>query len=74
VAEPDRLMELAKRWAQNFASLSPVAVRLELELLLNAIGQGFDAGLALESGLAPLAVASQEAKERLAAFLATGKK
>jgi hypothetical protein len=51
-----------------------VAVRLELELLLNAMGQGFDAGLALESGLAPLAVASQEAKERLGAFLAKDKK
>ncbi len=74
VAEPDRLMELALGWAQNLASLSPVAVRLELELLLNATGQGFDAGLALESGLASLAVASQEAKERLGAFLAKGKK
>jgi len=74
VAEPDRLMEQAKGWARNLAALSPVAVRLELELLLNAMGQGFDAGLALESGLAPLAVASQEAKERLGAFLAKDKK
>ncbi len=74
VAEPVRLLEQAKGWAQNLASLSPVAVRLELELLLNAAGQGFDAGLALESGLAPLAVASQEAKELLGAFLTKGKK
>jgi enoyl-CoA hydratase len=74
VAESDRLMEHAKEWAQNLASLSPVAVRLEMELLLSAAGQGFDAGLALESGLASLAVASQEAKDRLGAFLTKGKK
>ncbi len=74
VEEPDRLLEKVKERAQNLASLSPVAVRLEMELLLNTAGQGFDAGLALESGLASLAVASPEAKELLGAFLAKGKK
>jgi len=74
VEEPDRLLEKVKERAQNLAALSPVAVRLELELLLNTAGQGFDAGLALESGLASLAVASPEAKELLGAFLAKGKK
>ncbi len=74
VEEPDRLMEKVKEWAQSLASLSPVAVRLELELLLNTAGQGFDAGLALESSLACLAVASPEAKDLLGAFLTKGKK
>ncbi len=74
VVEPERLLEKAREWAASLASLSPVAVRLEMELLLNTTGQGFDAGLALESGLASLAVASPEAKERLAAFVAKGKK
>ena len=67
VEEPDGLLDKVKERAQNLASLSPVAVRLELELLLNTAGQGLDAGLALESGLACLAVASPEAKELLGA-------
>ena len=74
VVEPERLLEKAREWAASLVSLSPVAVRLEMELLLNTTGQGFDAGLALESGLASLAVASPEAKERLGAFVAKGKK
>ncbi len=69
VVEPDGLSDKTKEWANSLASLSPVAVRLELELLLTTAGQGFDAGLALESGLASLAVASPEAKELLGAFL-----
>jgi len=69
VAEPDELLVRAKEWAKNLASLSPVAVHLELELLLNAAGQGLDAALALESGLASLAVSSPEAKELLNRFL-----
>jgi enoyl-CoA hydratase len=73
-AEPDELPGKAKEWAQNLASLSLVAVRLELELLLNTAGQGFDAGLALESGLAALAVESPEAKQLLGAFLTKGKR
>jgi enoyl-CoA hydratase len=74
VDEPDRLLKKVKEWAHDLASLSPVAVRLEMELLLNTAGKGFDEGLALESGLASLAVASPEAKELLNAFLAKGKK
>jgi enoyl-CoA hydratase len=73
VAEPDQLLDKVKEWARNLASLSPVAVRLEMELLLNTADQGFDAALALESGLASLAVASPEAKELLGAFLTKGK-
>jgi enoyl-CoA hydratase len=74
VVEPEQLAGKAKEWADNLASLSPMAVRLELELLLNMAGQGFDAGLALESGLASLAVASPQAKELLGAFVNKGKK
>jgi enoyl-CoA hydratase len=74
VAEPDQLMEKAKGWAMDLASLSPVAVRLELELLLNVSGKGFDADLALESSLGALAVASPEAKALLGGFLGKGKK
>ncbi len=73
VVGPNELMEEAKGWAENMASLSPVAVKLEMELLLNTASQGFDAGLALESGLASLAGASSEAKELLGSFL-KGKK
>lgn len=73
VVEPKELMEKAKEWAENPASLSPTAVRLEMELLLNGASGGSDAGLALESGLAALAVASPEAKELLGSFL-KGKK
>ncbi len=68
-AEPDELLGKAKEWAKDLCALSPTAVRLELELLLSAAGQGFDAALALESGLASLAVASPEAKELLSRFL-----
>jgi enoyl-CoA hydratase len=74
VVEPDKLMDKAKEWALNLAQLSPVAVSLELELLLNAANGGFDSGLALESGLASLAVASPEAKNLLGLFLNKGKK
>jgi enoyl-CoA hydratase len=74
VVEPEQLMEKAREWAGNLAALSPVAVRLELELLLNTAALGFDAGLALESGLASLAVASPEAKELLGAFLTKGQR
>lgn len=74
VVEPDQLLDKAKEKAQNLAALSPVAVRLEMELLLNMANQGFDSSMALESGLGSLAVASSEAKELLSAFLSRGKK
>ncbi len=73
VAESEEVPIKAKEWAETLAALSPVAVRLELELLLNAAGHGFNEALALESGLASLAVASPEAKELLGAFLNKGK-
>lgn len=74
VVEPDRLAEKARQWAGDLSSLSPAAVRLEIELLTNVASRGFDEGLALESGLASLAVASPEAKELLGSFAAKSRK
>ena len=71
--EPDQVLSKATEWAENLAFLSPVAVRLELELLLEAEKSTIDQGLALESALGALAVASAEAKELLGSFVAKGK-
>jgi enoyl-CoA hydratase len=70
VVGPDEVLPRAKEWGQNLAHLNPVAVRLELELLLQGQGSTIDQGLALESALGALAVSSKEAKELLAKFLA----
>jgi len=70
VVEPDEVLPHAKEWGRRLASLSPVAVRLELELLLHGQGSAIDHGLALESALGAMAVTSEEAKELLAKFLA----
>ena len=67
--EPAQVLAKAREWALNLASLSPVAVRLELELLHEAQSGTIDEGLSLESALAALAVASKEAKELLGKFL-----
>lgn len=67
----DDALTAAGEWAENLSSLSPAAVRLELELLLN---QGsMDESLALESSLAALAVSTPEAKELLGRFVNKGK-
>lgn len=71
--EPDQVMARAKEMADMLCSLSPLAVRLELELLLEAENKGFGTGLALESALGALAVSSAEAKHLLASFLSKGK-
>ena len=73
-AEPDDLPGKAEELARNLAGLSPVAIRLEMELLLKACDEDLDSSLALESCLASLAVASPQAKELLGAFLNKGKK
>jgi enoyl-CoA hydratase len=67
--EPDQVMAKAKEWPLNLASLSPVAVRLELELLLEGQNGSINQGLALESALGSLAVSSPEAKELLQRFV-----
>lgn len=71
--EPDQVMAKAREWALNLASLSPVAVRLELELLHEAQTGKIEEGLSIESALASLAVASDEAKTLLGKFLSKGK-
>lgn len=72
VVEQNQVQERAKEWAQSLATLSTVAVRLELELLYE-ISRELDTGLALESALGALTVTSKEAKTLLSGFLAKGK-
>jgi enoyl-CoA hydratase len=74
LAEPDQVLAKAMEWAKDLVALSPVAVRLELELLLQTQDGGFDAGLALESALGAVAVSSGEAKKLLGDFAGKAKK
>ena len=67
--QEDQVMGKAKELAQNLALLSPIAIRLELELLLRSQESVFDEALALESALAALAVSTTEAKELLGKFV-----
>lgn len=71
--EPEQVPGRARGMAGALSALSPTAVRLELELLLEAENKGFDTGLALESALGALAVSSAEAKRLLEGFLAKSK-
>jgi len=73
VVENDHLLKRAREWATDLSALSPVAVRLELELLHQAQKEGFDGGLELESGLAAIAVSSEEAKYLLGQFVSKGR-
>jgi enoyl-CoA hydratase/carnithine racemase len=73
VVEQDQVEAQAKEWAQNLSALSPVAVRLELELLLE-ISRELNTGLALESALGALTVSSKEAKALLEKFVSKVKK
>ncbi len=73
VIENDHLIKRATEWATDLSALSPVATRLELELLDRSQGEGFDGALALESGLAAIAVSSEEARFLLGQFLTKGK-
>jgi enoyl-CoA hydratase len=70
---PDNVMIQAREWAENLIRLNPVAVRLELELLLQGQGSTIDQGLALESALGALAISSEGAKELLSKFLKKSK-
>jgi enoyl-CoA hydratase len=69
VVAHDELLVTAKTMAKSIARLSPVAVRLEMELLLHGRDASIDDGLAMESAVACLAVSSKEAKELLLKFL-----
>jgi enoyl-CoA hydratase len=72
VVAQDQVEVRAKELAQDLTALSPVAVRLELELLLESKGELAE-GLALESALAALAVSTKEAKTLLRHFVSKGK-
>ncbi len=72
VVENDHLLQRAKELATDLSALSPVAVRLEMELLQRQDG-GFDGRLALESALAAVAVSSEEAKYLLGQFVSKGR-
>jgi len=67
--EPDQVLNASREMAGSLSALSPLAVRLELELLFEAESKGFGTGLALESALGALAVSSPEAKGLLSGFL-----
>ncbi len=67
--EPDQLMKTSREMAGTLSRLSPLAVRLEMELLFEAENKGFGTGMALESALGALAVSSAEAKRLLEGFL-----
>jgi enoyl-CoA hydratase len=73
--EPDEVLPRAKELGNSLARLNPVAMRLQLELLLQGQGSTIDQGLSLESALGALVISSKEAKELLSAFLqkASGK-
>ncbi len=72
--DPDQVLSKAREWAENLTTLSPVAVRLELELLREAEKGTIDQGLALESALGALVVTSAEAKELLRGFVTKEKR
>ncbi|MGD0486577.1 MAG: enoyl-CoA hydratase/isomerase family protein [Syntrophorhabdales bacterium] len=74
LAEAVQVLARAMEWAKALAALSPVAMRMELELLHQTQDRGFDAGLALESALAALTVSSGEAKKLLGDFAGKVKK
>ncbi len=69
VVPPDQVLPMARKIAQTIAGLSPIAVRLEMELLLRGRDAGIDEGLALESAVACLSLSSKEAKELLRRFV-----
>jgi enoyl-CoA hydratase len=73
LVEDDQILIKAKEWASDLASLSPVAVRAQIELLLNGEGQSLQTCLSLESALCAMAAESKEAKKLLGAFISKGK-
>ena len=70
VVPHDQVLTVAKGVANDLATISPVAMRLSMELLHHSQSEGFDTGLAMESALASLTLSSAEAKKLLAKFLA----
>jgi enoyl-CoA hydratase len=73
VVSRDETLSTALAAAGDLAALSPVAVGVTMELLQHSQSEGFDSGLAMESGLACLTLSTPEARKLLAKFLGKGK-
>jgi len=70
-----QVLNTALEWADRLSEKSSFAIRAILELFYRTYEKGLQEDLSLESALAALAVASEEAKEFLRAFLSRkGKK
>ncbi len=69
VAEPEELMETAKKLASIIASKAPLAIQYGKEAVNRSLEVGLYEGLAHESYLHALACASEDKKEGVAAFL-----
>lgn len=67
--DPDSLIDTALEVAHAVARQGPCAVRAILRAVREGQDGSLEAGLALESGLAALAIASAEAREGVDAFL-----
>jgi enoyl-CoA hydratase len=66
---PAELLDTALRIAETIAAQGPNAVRSILHAISRGEDSTLDAGTALETGLAALAIAGQESTEGIAAFL-----
>ncbi len=69
VADPEELMEKAKKMASLIASKAPLAIQYGKEAVNRSLEVGIYEGLAHESYLHALACASEDKKEGVAAFL-----
>ncbi|HVN97159.1 MAG TPA: enoyl-CoA hydratase/isomerase family protein [Syntrophorhabdaceae bacterium] len=73
VTSGEEVLGKAREIAEHLAGLSPMTVRLTMELMRYSQNQGFETGLAMESALASLTVSSNDAKALLEKFLTRGK-
>jgi enoyl-CoA hydratase/carnithine racemase len=62
-------MRAAGEMAGSIAAKPPLAVRFALEAILRGQDMALNEGLRLESGLAAMAVLSEDAREGITAFL-----
>ncbi|MDF1704904.1 MAG: enoyl-CoA hydratase/isomerase family protein [Aeromicrobium sp.] len=67
--EPERLVEVALEIAGTIAQQGPQAVRSILHAVMRGADGDLSSGLALETGLAALAIAGAESTEGISAFL-----
>lgn len=66
--EPERLLATASEVAEAIAARGPQACRAILEAVDRGMDMPLDSGLALETGLAALAIGGSESREGIAAF------